>query len=73
MHSSTLSTARTSTLALSNVTLPYALELAEHGLFEAVRRDPALARGVNVLNGQVTYQAVAESFGLTYRPWEEVA
>jgi alanine dehydrogenase len=64
---------RTSTLALSNVTLPYALELAEHGLFEAARRDPALARGINVLNGEVTYQAVAESFGLTNRPWEEVA
>jgi alanine dehydrogenase len=64
---------RTSTLALSNVTLPYALELAEHGLLDAARQDPALARGINVLNGQITYQAVAESFGFTYRPWDEVA
>jgi alanine dehydrogenase len=64
---------RTSTLALSNVTLPYALDLAEHGLLEAARRDPALARGINVLSGEITYQAVAESFGLPYRPWEEVA
>src|SRR4030095_3611528 len=62
---------RTSTLALSNVTLPYALELADLGLFAAARRDPALAKGINVLNGAVTYKAVAEAFGLDYQPWEE--
>lgn len=59
---------RTSTLALSNVTLPYGLELADLGLAEAVARDAALARGVNVLNGQVTYGAVAEAFGLVSAP-----
>jgi alanine dehydrogenase len=59
---------RTSTLALSNVTLPYGLELADHGLEEAIRQDPALAKGVNVLNGRITYQAVAEAFGLEYTP-----
>ena len=64
---------RTSTLALSNVTLPYALELADHGLQEAARRDPALAKGINVLNGVVTYQAVAEAFGLPFKVWETVA
>jgi alanine dehydrogenase len=64
---------RTSTLALSNVTLPYALELAELGLYEAAQRDAALAKGINVLNGVVTYQAVAEAFGLPYAPWERVA
>jgi len=64
---------RTSTLALSNVTLPYALDLAEHGLLEAARCDPALARGINVLNGQVTYPAVADAFGLSCTPWNEVA
>lgn len=64
---------RTSTLALSNVTLPYALELAEHGLAAAARKDASLAKGINVLNGQITYLAVAEAFGLPYTPWEEVA
>ncbi len=64
---------RTSTLALSNVTLPYALELADLGLYEAARRDAALAKGINVLNGHVTYQAVAEAFGLPDAPWESVA
>jgi alanine dehydrogenase len=64
---------RTSTLALSNVTLPYALELADRGLYEAATRDAALAKGINVLNGTVTYQAVAEAFGLPYAPWESVA
>jgi alanine dehydrogenase len=62
---------RTSTLALSNVTLPYALELADRGLAEAARRDPALAKGINVLNGAVTYKAVADAFGIEYRPWED--
>ncbi|MGH2561958.1 MAG: alanine dehydrogenase [Thermomicrobiales bacterium] len=62
---------RTSTLALSNVTLPYALELADHGLVDAARRDAALAKGINVLNGKVTYQAVAEAFGLDFTPWEQ--
>ncbi|MGH2534918.1 MAG: alanine dehydrogenase [Thermomicrobiales bacterium] len=62
---------RTSTLALSNVTLPYALELADHGLVDAARRDAALAKGINVINGKVTYQAVAEAFGLDYTPWDK--
>ncbi|MBA2754546.1 MAG: alanine dehydrogenase [Chloroflexia bacterium] len=57
---------RTSTLALSNVTLPYGLELANHGVAEAVRRDPALARGVNVVAGHVTHPGVADAFGLVH-------
>jgi len=64
---------RTSTLALSNVTLPYALELADLGLFEAAKRDASLANGINVLNGTITYQAVADAFGLPFAPWESVA
>jgi alanine dehydrogenase len=64
---------RTSTLALSNVTLPYALELADLGLHEAAKRDASLAKGINVLNGVVTYQAVAEAFGLPFKTWEDVA
>jgi alanine dehydrogenase len=59
---------RTSTLALANVTLPYALELADHGLAGAVAADPALARGVNVLDGRITHQAVADAFGLAWTP-----
>ncbi len=64
---------RTSTFALSNVTLPYALELADLGLEEAARKDPVLAKGINVLNGVVTHEAVADAFGLPHRSWEEVA
>jgi alanine dehydrogenase len=60
---------RTSTFALSNVTLPYGLKLADLGI-DAARRDPALAKGVNVFKGQVTYQAVAEAFGLSYTPFD---
>ncbi|HEX6230444.1 MAG TPA: alanine dehydrogenase [Actinomycetota bacterium] len=56
----------TSTYALTNVTLPYALEIANLGLGEAVRRDPALARGVNVHAGTVTNEGVAEAHGLPY-------
>jgi alanine dehydrogenase len=59
---------RTSTIGLANATLPYGLLLADHGLYEAIRLDPSLARGVNVLNGKVTYKAVADAFGLDYTP-----
>jgi len=63
---------RTSTLALSNVTLPYGLELADLGLARAVARDPVLHKGVNVLDGAVTYRAVADAFGLDYTPLDVV-
>ncbi len=56
----------TSTYALTNATLPYVVALADHGLADAVRRDPALAKGVNVLGGQIVYEPVAEAHGL---PW----
>jgi alanine dehydrogenase len=62
----------TSTKALTNATLPYVEEIAEHGLAEAVARDRALAHGVNVLHGKVTYEAVAEAHGLDYAPLEDV-
>jgi alanine dehydrogenase len=55
---------RTATFALTNATLPYALELAELGYEEAVKRDPALARGVNAAHGRVAHEGVAEAFGL---------
>ncbi len=57
---------RTSTLALTNATLPYALMLADLGWRGACLRDPALALGVNVVDGHVTYPGVAEAFGLDY-------
>lgn len=60
--------ARTSTFALTNVTLPYALALADKGLLRAVKDDIALAKGVNVYGGNITYKAVAESLNLPYTP-----
>ena len=63
---------RTSTLALSNVTLPYGLDLADQGMSAAVRRDPALARGVNVIGGHVTHAAVADAFGLPHVELDDV-
>jgi alanine dehydrogenase len=62
----------TSTQALTNATLPYGETIADHGLAEAVARDPALAKGVNVLDGKVTYEAVAEAHDLEYVPLEGV-
>jgi alanine dehydrogenase len=61
-----------STKALTNVTLPYVEAIAKHGLAAAVARDPALARGVNVLGGKVTYEAVAEAHGMEYAPLADV-
>jgi alanine dehydrogenase len=55
---------RTSTYALTNVTLPYVLQLAKKGLEKAIRESPALAQGVNVRDGRVTNPAVAATFGL---------
>lgn len=55
---------RTSTYALTNVTLPYVLRLAKKGYEKAVREDPALAQGVNIRHGKVTNAAVAQTFGL---------
>jgi alanine dehydrogenase len=54
----------TSTYSLTNVTLPYALELANHGWRDAVRQDPALALGVNTHDGHVVYGPVAEAHGM---------
>jgi len=62
----------TSTYALSNATLRYALALAERGVQEAIAADPGLEAGVNVANGEVTYPGVAEGAGLRYTPVDEV-
>jgi alanine dehydrogenase len=62
----------TSTYALTNVTLPYALSIASNGLEDAVRSDPALALGVNVYLGEVTNPGVAEAHGMRSTPLAEV-
>ena len=61
----------TSTTALTNATLPYALKLAQHGWKEACRRDNALKLGLNIIKGDVVYKGVAEAFDLPYKPVEE--
>lgn len=63
---------RTSTYALTNVTIPYALNIANKGLKQSLRESAPLARGVNVMNGYVTYKAVAEDLNLPYRSLNEV-
>lgn len=64
--------AQTSTLALTNVTLPYALRIANMGWKEAAKADKALAKGVNIAQGQVVYQAVAETFNMEYKSLEDI-
>jgi len=62
---------RTSTIALTNVTIPYGLQIANKGYRAAISQNRALARGVNVVNGHVVYEAVAQSLQLPYVPLEE--
>jgi alanine dehydrogenase len=62
----------TSTYALTNVTVPYALDLANLGWRDAVRADPALALGVNTYGGRVVYGPVAEAHGMQFVPLAEV-
>ena len=59
---------RTSTYALTNVTLRYGLMIANLGWQTAVSRDPALMKGVNIANGKLTYKQVADDLGLPYSP-----
>jgi alanine dehydrogenase len=59
---------RTSTYALTNVTLPYAVEIASRGLEDVVQDDPALAKGVNVYRGEVASAPVAEAHGMEHAP-----
>jgi len=60
---------KTSTLALTNATLPYALDIANKGCRKALREDPSLAKGLNVYQGRIVYQKVARTHGL---PWVKV-
>jgi alanine dehydrogenase len=62
----------TSTWGLTNVTLPYIEAIAEKGLERALASDPALALGVNVADGHVTCEPVAEAVGMEYTPLSQV-
>ncbi len=62
----------TSTLALTNATLRYGLAIADKGWKKAVADDASLAKGVNVLDGKVTYKAVADAHGMEYAPLESL-
>ncbi|MDQ2878832.1 MAG: alanine dehydrogenase [Pseudomonadota bacterium] len=61
--------ARTSTFALNNATLPFALRLANMGAEAAMKADPHLAAGLNVYKGKITYKAVADDLGLPFEAW----
>ncbi|MBU6391998.1 MAG: alanine dehydrogenase [Planctomycetota bacterium] len=60
----------TSTHALTNVTLPYALEIADKGYEHATRENPAILRGINMVKGRLTNKAVADAFGMACSPFE---
>ena len=63
--------AKTSTLALTNATLPYAMEIANKGWRKAMEDNNEIRRGANIIKGKVTYKAVADAFNLDYTPVEE--
>lgn len=63
--------AKTSTIALTNATLPYAIEIANKGWQRAMQENDEIRPGANIINGQVTYKAVADAFGLDYTPVDE--
>ena len=63
---------RTSTFALTNATLPYALKLAKKGFLQAITSDPGLKEGVNTYAGHCTYEAVASAQGIPYSPLEKL-
>lgn len=64
--------ARTATFALTNVTLEYALEIANKGYYKAIQDNRSLRKGINVIKGKLTYKAVAEALNIMYMPLEEV-
>jgi len=62
----------TSTFALTNVTIPYALNIADMGVVEAVKNIPELAKGINVIEGKVTYEPVANALNISYFPLSSI-
>jgi len=63
--------AKTSTIALTNATLPYAIQIANKGWKKAMQDNKEIKRGANIIRGKITYKAVAEAFGLEYSPIED--
>ncbi|GAA0439984.1 alanine dehydrogenase [Lentibacillus halophilus] len=63
---------RTATIGLTNVTIPYALQVANKGVEQAITSNPAMKSGVNILNGNVTYEAVARDLGYNYQSVDDV-
>jgi alanine dehydrogenase len=63
---------RTSTFALTNVTLPFALKIASHGVVDAIKKDSHLKAGVNTYKGKAVYEAVAQDQGLKFTPIDEL-
>jgi alanine dehydrogenase len=63
---------KTSTLALTNATLPYAIEIANKGWRKAMQENPEIKFGANVVKGKVTYKGVADAFNLEYTPIDEL-
>jgi alanine dehydrogenase len=62
----------TSTVALTNATLPYAIEIASHGFPEVANENTEISKGVNIAYGKVTHKGVADAFGLEYIPLQQV-
>ncbi len=62
--------ARTSAFALNNATLPFVLKLANQGAEAAMRADKHLANGLNVSDGKIRHEAVAEAFGYKFEAWQ---
>ena len=62
----------TSTKALTNATLPYALKIANKGYKNAAKENPEIAKGINIVKGKVTYKGVSDAFGLEYEPLESL-
>jgi alanine dehydrogenase len=63
---------KTSTLALTNATLPYAVEIANKGWVRAMQENPEIRLGANVVKGKVTCKGVADAVGLAYTPISEL-
>ncbi len=63
--------AKTSTMALTNATLPYAVQIADSGWKQAMQNNQEIARGANVIRGAITYKSVAEAFDMEYTPVQE--
>jgi len=63
---------KTSTVALTNATLPYAVQIANKGWRIAMKENPEIKAGANLVAGKITYKAVADAFGLEYVPIDSV-